>query len=116
MSFVQPDSRPPRSQLRVVEVIASAARCRYEIEENPSRTLRWTQLSFDDSAWAEGTTAIGFGQRSEDEADWLRTDIEDLVGGNTAVMRVRVPFEMPSHSPPRTLGSTCDTTTALWLI
>jgi hypothetical protein len=51
----------------------------------------WTAVGFDDSAWADAATGIGFGSAF---ADLVRTNVESQVRNLASGVYVRIPFEL----------------------
>jgi hypothetical protein len=72
-------------------VVPAAAPVRALVPPSGDLELSWTQADFDDSAWRQGITAVGFGV-APPEADVIGLDIgSDMRGVNSSVY-LRIPF------------------------
>ncbi len=73
-------------------LVASSAACRYQVPANGADGTNWTSWAFNDSAWSEGNSGLGYDRD---------TTYASLFGGamvpfNTIVIYSRFPFQVPT--------------------
>ena len=74
-------------------VLAADAAATYLVPGDGGLGLDWTASDFDDAAWTEATSAIGY-ERSSGFEDDLSTDVETAMHGVNSSIYLRVPFEI----------------------
>jgi hypothetical protein len=76
-----------------ITLIPEPAAVRVLIPDSDSLGLSWTEPGFDDSAWLNGFTGVGY-ERSSGYEDLINLDIQDQMYGRNASCYIRVPFEI----------------------
>ena len=75
--------------------VAGDAAVRYFVPADDSLGTTWTDPAFDDGAWSEGTSGIGYENTPADYADLITTSVrpQDVVPGATTIM-TRTEFQV----------------------
>ncbi len=87
---------PDNTQLNVlISGTPGDATARYFVPDSNALGMSWTELGFNDQAWGEGATGIGFEKTSPGYDDLLRTDLAEEMNGRTSFY-MRIPFQLDS--------------------
>ncbi|MEC7776582.1 MAG: lamin tail domain-containing protein, partial [Planctomycetota bacterium] len=74
-----------------VELLASPSPATWFVPSGPDLGLSWTLPDFDDAAWGDGMSALGYERQSGYEDDFV-TDVEGVMHGENGSIYMRVPF------------------------
>ena len=77
----------------IVRPVEAGASVRILVPRDDSFRLEWTRPEFDDAAWTEGTTGVGF-EGSRGLEGEIATDIGALAARVNATIYLRIPFEV----------------------
>ena len=86
------------------QVVAEGATARALVPTDDSLEFEWTQREFNDGAWVEGPTGVGYDQKTTPTySDLIQTDIGEAMRGINSSAFVRIPFEVTDLEACRTL-------------
>ena len=74
-----------------VELLASPRPATWVVPTGPDLGLSWTSPDFDDAAWSDGMSALGYERQGGYEDDFV-TDVEGVMHGENGSIYMRVPF------------------------
>jgi hypothetical protein len=80
---------PPETRL----LVSAGATARFLVPADGGLGLDWTQPGFDDSAWSEGPTGIGFETQTGLESE-IQTDVRDRMHEQSAGIYLRLAFDL----------------------
>ena len=74
-----------------VELLASPRPATWIVPTGPALGLDWTSQDFDDSAWSDGMSALGY-ERTSGYEDEFESDVEGSMYGENGSIYMRIPF------------------------
>ena len=100
-------------QTETQEIVSVGASARILVTQRRSDLpANWFDPDLDDSQWMSATTGIGYDTREEPvyTADFIQTDVQELMQGKNASVFVRIPFDVkdPEAVGPLTLRALYD--------
>jgi len=98
------DPRVPATGGVPVILLDDGDACTAFIPEDGSLGLTWTQRVFDDSAWLQGTTGVGYDSPAGGYNGMFNLSIAAMRNNNTSAF-IRVPFSIPSQATLDAIGT-----------
>ncbi len=94
---------PPNGGVPVL-LLDDGDACSAFVPTDGSLGLTWTGRQFDDSAWIQGTTGVGFDSASGNYAGLFNLDLTAMRNNNASGF-IRVPFNIPDQATLEAIGS-----------
>ena len=91
------DGSDPRQHVPVIDfekLVKEGDSIRFHIPADDSHSGQWMLSDFDDAAWAEGTSAIGFERNAGPLEGAIATDISETMLGINSSVYMRLPFSI----------------------
>ena len=98
-----------------ITLLPSQSDCKYLVPTEDIGTA-WHNASFDDSAWSDGLTAIGY-ERTSGYEGYINTDVESLMYNIIGSVYIRIPFNVddPAELADISIKMRYDDGIAVWL-